>query len=65
MAFLFSFFQTCLRVVWEDFMRFFNPSQESHFREELNVSFIALILKKSDASDVRDLSVCLVVLMKS
>lgn len=39
--------------------------QESHFREELNVSFIALILKKLDASDVRDLSVCLVVLMNS
>jgi len=52
MVFVLDFFRLLEGGVGRFYEGFSLLPQESHFREELNVSFVALILKKSDASDV-------------
>jgi hypothetical protein len=52
-----AFFKNCWRVVQDDIMGFFEEIHEhGKFEKSLNASFIALIPKKSNATNIMDFS---------
>jgi hypothetical protein len=54
-GFTMAFFQKCLRVVEKDIMDFFDEVYDHcQFEQSLNASFITLIPKKVNASNIRD-----------
>ncbi|XP_050277959.1 uncharacterized protein LOC126719454 [Quercus robur] len=54
-GFSMAFFHQCWRVVERDVLAFFKEFyQHSKFEKSLNATFIALIPKKNDASNIRD-----------
>uniref|UniRef100_A0A2N9GQ47 Reverse transcriptase domain-containing protein n=1 Tax=Fagus sylvatica TaxID=28930 RepID=A0A2N9GQ47_FAGSY len=54
-GFTMAFFQKCWSVIEEDVMGFFNEVyQHCKFERSINASFIALIPKKQNASNIRD-----------
>ena len=54
-GFSMAFFHHCWRVVERDVLAVFEEFyQHNKFKKSLNATFIALILKKNDASNIRD-----------